>query len=72
LDIEAATTALQALPLELREIVVAHLWGGLSFEQIGELAGVSASTAHRHYTAALQVLRRKLRVTCHDQPTTRK
>src|SRR5271156_3081004 len=36
-DIEAATAALQALPLEQRETIVAHLWGGLTFEQIAEL-----------------------------------
>src|SRR3954451_22945693 len=34
LDAQAATTALQALPVEEREVIVAHLWGGLTFEQI--------------------------------------
>src|SRR5262249_13044505 len=42
LDLEATTAALQALPLEQREIIVAHLWGGLTFQQIGEVAGCSS------------------------------
>jgi RNA polymerase sigma-70 factor (ECF subfamily) len=64
LDAEAATAALAALPLEQRETIVAHLWGGLTFEQIGELCGVSASSAHRRYLAALAALRERLRVPC--------
>src|ERR1700722_5136991 len=37
LDAGAAVAALQRLPLDQREAIVAHLWGGLSFEQVGEL-----------------------------------
>jgi RNA polymerase sigma factor (sigma-70 family) len=51
LDSETAAAALQTLPIEQRETLVAHLWGGLTFEQIGELTGVSSSTAHRRYLA---------------------
>ncbi len=36
-----------------REVIVAHLWGGLSFEQIADLAGTSSSSAHRLYHAGL-------------------
>ena len=68
LDGEAAAAALQALPPDLREPLVAHLWGGLTFEQVGALTGVSSSTAHRRYLAALEALRRRLRVPC--PPTT--
>ncbi|HBO42497.1 MAG TPA: sigma-70 family RNA polymerase sigma factor [Planctomycetaceae bacterium] len=39
-------------PLE-REIVVARIWGELSFEQIAELVELSTSSAHRRYRAAL-------------------
>src|SRR5262249_44076441 len=49
LDGETATLALQNLPIQQREVIVAHLWGGLTFEQIGELINSSASTAHRWY-----------------------
>jgi RNA polymerase sigma factor (sigma-70 family) len=64
LDVEAASAALQSLPLEQREAIVAHLWGGLTFEQIGELSGCSASTAHRSYAAGLSAIRERLGVTC--------
>jgi RNA polymerase sigma-70 factor (ECF subfamily) len=72
LDVEAATAALRAVPDEQRESVVAHLWGGLTFEQIGELTGVASSTAHRRYLAALEALRDKLRVSCRSERTMRK
>jgi RNA polymerase sigma-70 factor (ECF subfamily) len=68
LDAQAATAALQALPIEQRETIVAHLWGGLTFEQIAELTGSSSSTAHRWYLAGLSALRERLRVPCPDQP----
>jgi RNA polymerase sigma-70 factor (ECF subfamily) len=64
LDARAAADALAELPDEQRESIVAHLWGGLTFEQIGGLTGVSSSTAHRRYLAALEALRRRLRVPC--------
>ncbi len=64
LDAATATAALAALPLDQRETIVAHLWGGLTFDQIGELCGVSASTAHRRYLAALAALRERLGVPC--------
>jgi RNA polymerase sigma factor (sigma-70 family) len=71
LDIEAATQALQALPLEQRETIVAHLWGGLTFEQIAEVTGTSASTAHRWYAAGLAGLRERLDVPCPKTSPTR-
>ena len=71
MDGATATTALQTLPLEQREIIVAHLWGGLTFEQIGELAGTSSSTAHRFYMAGLAALRERLRIECPQKPMTR-
>jgi len=70
LDAEAASSALASLPLEQRETIVAHLWGGLTFEQIGELSECSASTAHRHYVAGLSAIRERLGVTCRkSRPT---
>ena len=60
LDPQAAAVALQELPVDQREIVVAHLWGGLSFEQIAAVVGTSSSSAHRAYHAALIKLRESL------------
>lgn len=64
LDAEAAVAALQRLPEDQREVIVARLWGGLSFEQIAVAADCSASTAFRRYTAGVEALRRQLEVPC--------
>jgi RNA polymerase sigma-70 factor (ECF subfamily) len=64
IDAQTAAAVLASLALEQREIVVARIWGGLSFQQIGQLVGVSDSAAHRRYQAALSALRQKLRVPC--------
>lgn len=69
LDGVAASAALAALAGEVREPVVAHLWGGLTFVQIGELMGTSAGTAHRRYLEGLAELRRRLRVECPNSST---
>src|SRR5262249_25427490 len=55
-----ATRLLADLPLEQREVVVARIWGGLTFEDVARLAGCSLPTAHRRYQAALAALRERL------------
>jgi RNA polymerase sigma-70 factor (ECF subfamily) len=70
LDAAAAVDALRLLPAEEREIVIARLWGGLSFEQIAEVAGCSTSTAFRHYSAGLDALRKILGVPCPNRSPT--
>lgn len=64
LDAQLATRLVAELPENQREVLVAHLWSGLTFAQIGELAGCSASTAHRRYEAGLGTLRERLHL--HD------
>jgi RNA polymerase sigma-70 factor (ECF subfamily) len=64
LDAEAAVAALHRLPIEQREVIVARLWGGLSFEEIAQVAGCSASTAFRRYTAGIDALRQELGLPC--------
>ena len=64
IDAGVAAAALESLSIELREVVVARIWGGLTFQQIGQLVGVSDSAAHRRYEAGLSALRQKLRVPC--------
>jgi RNA polymerase sigma-70 factor (ECF subfamily) len=66
---QEVAAALDTLPPDLREIIVARTWGGLGFEQIADLVGCSTSTAHRRYLAGLAALRERLEVTC---PTTTK
>jgi RNA polymerase sigma-70 factor (ECF subfamily) len=64
LDARAAADALATLPAETREIIVAHLWGGLTFEQIAQTVGSSAATCYRRYAAGLAALRQKLGAEC--------
>jgi RNA polymerase sigma-70 factor, ECF subfamily len=49
--------ALVALPEEQREVVILHLWGELTFLQIGDLLSVSSNTAASRYRYALEKLR---------------
>lgn len=67
LDAAEATRVLQTLPLEEREVVIAHLWGNLTYEQIADVVGCSASTAHRRYLRGLESLRERLRIPCPTQ-----
>ncbi len=60
LDARAAALALCNLPVETREIIVAHIWGGLTFEQIATAVDSSAATCYRRYAAGLDILRQKL------------
>jgi RNA polymerase sigma factor (sigma-70 family) len=69
LDGRDATEALQQLPDTLREIVIARLWGGLSFDDIAELSGVSAATTFRRYRAGLEALRERLGIPCREDQT---
>ncbi len=54
---------LEELSDEKREVVIARIWGGLTFEEIGEFAAISASEAHRRYEAGLACLKKCLGVT---------
>lgn len=60
LEIEELQTALQQLDGDQREVVVARVWGGLTFVQIAEVTGNSRSSVHRQYQRALQQLYHRL------------
>ena len=64
LDAATVTESLKELDADFREIITARIWGELSFEQIGDLIGISSSTAHRQYLEGLEQLREKLGATC--------
>lgn len=53
----ALTIELMRVPEEQRQVLVLHLWGGLSFEEIGSVMNISANTAASRYRYALQRLR---------------
>jgi RNA polymerase sigma-70 factor (ECF subfamily) len=64
LDAVEAARALEELPEEQREVIIARLWGGLSFEEIGKINGTAASTAHRRYQQGIAALQEKLEGIC--------
>jgi RNA polymerase sigma-70 factor (ECF subfamily) len=64
LDADTVVAALERLPVEQREVIVARLWGGLSFEQIGEVARCSASSAFRRFSAGIDALRKEVDEPC--------
>jgi RNA polymerase sigma-70 factor (ECF subfamily) len=64
IDPDEAASELKKLPIEEREVIIAHLWVGLTFEQIAVVAGCSSSTAHRLYSRGLSTLRERLGVPC--------
>jgi RNA polymerase sigma factor (sigma-70 family) len=64
LDAAEATRLLADLPLEQREVIVARLWGGLTFDEVARLAGCSLATAHRRYQSGLAALKERLEGRC--------
>ena len=51
---------LQQLPFQYREVIVAKIWGKLTFEQIAAIQETSISSAHRTYQAGIRLLQEKL------------
>ena len=68
LDVAEATAALATLSLELREVVVARIWGNLTFAEIAELTETSLSTAQRRYERGIQELQTRLEKPCTTNP----
>ncbi|QEF97062.1 RNA polymerase sigma factor SigV [Stieleria maiorica] len=66
IDGEMATRALRSQPVAIREVLVLRLWNGLSFDEIGQLVGVSPRTASRRYQSGLQAIRSQLNIKLED------
>ena len=64
IDAADATRLLSDLEPDAREVVVARLWGGLTFDEIARLQGCSLSAAHRRYHAGLARLQERLEGPC--------
>ncbi len=72
-EVDEAVAALQTLSDEVRETVVARLWGNLTLEEIAQLTDVSIATAGRRYIRGLEQLKAKLEgQECASNTTTRK
>jgi RNA polymerase sigma factor (sigma-70 family) len=68
LEISETLAAVKELAGDLREVLVARIWGELSFEEISTLCGISTATAFRRYQAALKDLRSKLEIKSGNRP----
>ena len=64
LDAGAAVQALEGLAPDLREVIVARLWSGMTLEQVAAVVGCSVSSAHRRFEAGIAALRERLGVLC--------
>jgi RNA polymerase sigma factor (sigma-70 family) len=67
IELEETLAAVNELDANLREVLVARIWGQLSFEEISGLCHISAATAWRRYQAALEALRSRLEVCCENR-----
>jgi RNA polymerase sigma-70 factor (ECF subfamily) len=57
----AIESALRLLPEEQREVIVLHLWGGMSFSEAAGVLGVSPNAAASRYRYGLAKLREGLK-----------
>jgi len=60
IDAQVAQAALANLPPASREIVVLRIWSELGFAQIAAVMGMSLSSVHDRYVAALREMRAAL------------
>ncbi len=62
-----AMRCLSDLPQEQREVIVLKIWHGHTFEEIGEIAGISPNTAAGRYRYGIQKLRACLTENAYEQ-----
>lgn len=60
IDAREAARLLEDLDPESRAVVVARIWGGLTFDEIARAQGLSLTTAHRRYRDALARLQERM------------
>jgi len=57
IDASEVMAGLESLNSEQREMVIAKVWGELTFEELAELMNCSPASAYRRYVSALSELR---------------
>lgn len=67
LEMAELVSAVERLDDDLREVLVARVWGQLTLDEIGQLCGVSTATAFRRYESALEALRSILEPKCENR-----
>lgn len=68
LDGHQASALLAELEPDVREVVIARVWGGLTFDVIARLQSCSLTTAHRRFQAGLAQLHERLETHATVQP----
>ena len=63
LQSEAICKGFTTLPIEQREVLVLHIYDGLTFKEIAKTIGCSTSAVTSRYRYGIEKLRRKLEVT---------
>lgn len=63
-DAEEVQRGLASLDDAARDIVVAHIWGSMTFRELGDAFGISRAKAHRLYQQGIQQLQLCLKKTC--------
>ena len=73
IDAATAQAAVEALPLDQREVIMLRLWSGLTLKEIAAVTGAGVTTVHDRYHAALAILRQRLELRCEtpSHPTPR-
>lgn len=59
IDAKEITAALQEIDSPDREIIVMHLWGGMTFDAIAKVVGGSRAKAHRNFQRGIETLQIK-------------
>lgn len=64
IDGRTAQAILMALDPSQREVVVLRIWGQMSLQEIADVVGVSLTTVHSRYKAALAAIRKRMERSC--------
>jgi RNA polymerase sigma-70 factor (ECF subfamily) len=64
--LQALAQSLPLLPPEQCEVVVLKVWGGLTFDQVGEQLEISPNTAASRWRYAMEALRKLITARAHD------
>lgn len=66
LEMDEVLSQVEALDPDLRQVLIARIWGELSLDDVASICGISTTTAFRRYHSALKVLRSRLEAKCNS------
>jgi RNA polymerase sigma-70 factor (ECF subfamily) len=71
IDAQIAAQYLDELDPDCREVIIARVWGGLTFDEVARLQRCSLTTAYRRYQDGLMRLHQRLERPCSTPTETR-